>query len=140
MPKPSQLSLQTIRHGHIAISDILINGIPLVERLRKHEGEPMGYVSPIGWIEESLERLVLQSPPDLPGERTSILVCSHCGDLGCGAVSAIIVRDGDNVIWSELGIANDLGTDDGNPWLFEKVRSFKFSWFDYTKTLNTRVS
>jgi hypothetical protein len=140
MSKSSQLSLQSARHGRIAISDILINGKPLVERIRQHEGGQMSYVSPLGWIHESFERLVLQSPPDLPGGRTSILVCSQCGDLGCGAVSAVIIRDGDEVIWGDLGIANNLGIDDGNPWLFEKVRSFKFSWVDYTKALNMRAT
>ena len=136
MSKPSQLSLRREWHGQIAISDILINGKPLSQRIRQHEDLRIDHVSALGWIHESFERLVLQSPPDLPGGRTSILVCSQCGDLGCGAVSAVIIRDGDEVIWGDLGIANNLANDDGNPWLFEKVRSFKFSWVDYTKALN----
>ena len=29
--------------------------------------------------------------------------CPECGDLGCGCVSCAVARDGDVVVWSELG-------------------------------------
>ena len=135
MARPSELSLRNALHGDIVLSDIIVNGTPLTEHLRRHEKASLDYVSPLGWVEGAFERLTMQSPPDLPGERTAILVCPECAGLGCGAVSARIRRDGDDVVWSELGIANDLGIDDGSPWLFEKVTSFRFRWDAYAQVL-----
>ncbi len=77
----------------------------------------------------------MQGAPDLPDGRTSILVCSQCGDLGCGAVSAVIAREGSDVVWSDLRIADNLGIDDQSPLLFKKVTSFRFLWDDYVRAL-----
>jgi len=39
------------------------------------------------------------------------------------------------VRWSELGVSNNLGIDDGSPWLFQKVRSFQFDAPQYFQAL-----
>jgi hypothetical protein len=62
-------------------------------------------ISPLGWLPVSADndaaaRLVLEAPPDL-GERTAIFVCASCGALDCGAVSVVIERDGDDIVWRD---------------------------------------
>ena len=130
----NKLELVPARHGTIGIHDIMINGLPLAQRIQRHEGERCDRVSPLGWIDGAYERLGLQAPADLPGGRTSLLVCPQCGDLGCGAVSAVISRSGDMVTWDELGIASTLETGEG-PWLFSKVTGFRFAWESYSRAL-----
>ena len=131
----STFSLAPTRHGARVTLEILINGKPLTAHIARHEGTPVDHISPLGWSDEARARLALQAPPDLPGGRTSILVCPECGSLSCGAVSAVIDRQGEIVRWRQLGIANDLGIDGDGPWLFEKVRGFGFSWHAYKAAL-----
>lgn len=131
----STFSLQPTHRGPLVVDEILINGRPLAAHIARHEQTRIDHVSPLAWNEEARARLALSAPPDLPGGRTSILICSECGSLSCGAVSAIVTREGEVVAWSELGIANDLEIEDQGPWLFEKVRGFKFSWAEYRNAL-----
>lgn len=135
MPRLSEFKLDLVRHGSLVVCDLLINGIALAERIRRHEGEPCDRISPLGLIEGAFARLALESQPDLPGGRTSLLVCPSCGDLGCGAVSAVIERVGSTVVWKEIGIANDLGIEDEGPFLFRRVTSFRFDWKSYSLAL-----
>jgi hypothetical protein len=39
----------------------------------------------------AISRLLLSEKADLPNGRRSFFVCSECGDLGCGAITAVVV-------------------------------------------------
>lgn len=136
MASTSRLELVPKLHAGGRILDININGVALAERIRNHEGK-CDRVSPLGWIAGSFARFLLQEPPDLPGQRTSLLVCPLCGDLGCGAVSALISLDGDLLHWREMGIATDRSGPDEGPWLFHRITSFTFSWSQYREVLTS---
>lgn len=41
------------------------------------------------------------------GGRAAVLVCSECGDIGCGALFVGIEIGGDSVIWSDFLYANN---------------------------------
>lgn len=61
-------------------------------------------------LDESLRaanRLLLTEMADHPNDRRSLFICSECGDLGCGAISCVIVRDGDAIVWKEFGLQNN---------------------------------
>ena len=134
MSRASKLTLQPWNAEHGRGFDVVINGMPLRERLRRHEGDSVDYIAP-QWDREWSDRLAMRASPDMPDGRTSILVCPLCQDLGCGAVSAIIRRAGSDVVWDQLGVSNNLPVDDGSPWLFEKVTSFRFEWEAYLRAL-----
>jgi hypothetical protein len=51
-------------------------------------------------------RLLLNEKADLPNDRRSFFVCSECGDLGCGAVSAVVERRGETITWKAFGYEN----------------------------------
>jgi hypothetical protein len=63
------------------------------------------------WIpeerERSVRRLLLAEPADFPNNRRSLLVCSECGDLGCGALSISIDITEGEVTWADFGYQNN---------------------------------
>jgi hypothetical protein len=61
-----------------------------------------------GWMdEEDLSGLLgARTRPELHG-RTAMYVCILCGDLGCGAYTALVEVEGDKVVWRDFGNQND---------------------------------
>ncbi len=64
-------------------------------------------VGALGWTAPDVElgtvaKLLREAGPDLPPNRVAIYVCPECGDLGCGAVTVAIDRDGEDIIWSDF--------------------------------------
>ncbi len=86
--------------------DFVVDGEPLSQKI----GGDL--VSSLGWFvpeenAKAVRRLLLEEPPDFPNDRRSLYVCAECGDLGCGAVSAVIEQDGNEVIWRDFAFEND---------------------------------
>jgi hypothetical protein len=61
------------------------------------------------WPDEfsRVQQLLGQTPPELADGRLALYVCPECGDLGCGAVTVVVDRIGDDVVWRDLGWQND---------------------------------
>ncbi len=62
----------------------------------------------LGWGGQAIHseagaRLLAEVPGDFADGRVALFVCPECGDLGCGAVSARIRRDGQSILWEEFG-------------------------------------
>ena len=55
---------------------------------------------------KAIGRLLLSGKADLPNDRRSFFVCSECGDLGCGAITAVVERQGETVWWKAFGYEN----------------------------------
>jgi hypothetical protein len=112
------------------------------------DGEPLysimgGLISPLGWLSESgndlaVDRLLRKADPDAPNGRTSIYVCPECADLGCGAVTAVIERVGDSIVWRDFGFQNNyddmIRKDD-----FQDVGPFAFSARQYYDAIRTAL-
>lgn len=86
--------------------DFVIDGVPLSSRLT------VDSISPFGWLdrheqEASIDRLLGKSPPDMPNGRNTLYVCAECADIGCGAVTLLIERGPDHIIWKDFGFEND---------------------------------
>ncbi len=84
--------------------DFVINGQSLYEKFD-------GLISPLGWgpIEENrnaVARFLCEAEPDFPNNRTSVYICQVCGGLDCGAISVVIERAGDHIIWRDIGYQN----------------------------------
>jgi hypothetical protein len=58
-------------------------------------------------VHRSIEQLLLQSTSELRDNRVPIYVCAECGDVGCGVLSAEVVREGDSIIWRDFGRENN---------------------------------
>jgi hypothetical protein len=101
------------------------------------------FITPLGWLSEennklAADRLLRKAEPDAPNGRTSIYVCPECADLGCGAVTAIIERVGDTIVWRNLGVQNNY---DETIWRddFEDIGPFAFNATDYSETIRTAM-
>jgi hypothetical protein len=60
---------------------------------------------------KAAKRLVLRERANLPNGRRSLYVCSECGDLGCGAITAVIARHGSTITWKDFGYENTYETE-----------------------------
>ena len=70
------------------------------------------YASCLGWADAvreapTVERLLMRAPADCPSGRNTLLVCPECGDLGCGAISARIQREGPWIVWRDFAYENN---------------------------------
>lgn len=88
--------------------DFVVNGQSLWETV----GKPKDMVSvfcseyALDQTERAANRLLLTEEADLPNNRRSLFICSECGDLGCGTVSALVVREKHTVVWQDFGYEN----------------------------------
>src|SRR5882672_6524656 len=62
------------------------------------------------------------------------VICYECGDIGCGAVTAMVVRDGQAIVWKDFGYENDYEEkvllDD-----YKQVGPYTFDLAEYESTL-----
>ncbi|WP_188279084.1 hypothetical protein [Streptomyces sp. CBMA370] len=89
-------------HPHPGGADLLVDGRPLLHRLDTCEGADT--VSPLaGDLPPALrpEHLRLLLAPG-PAARRAIYSCPDCEDPGCGAVTALVAQDGDDVVWRDF--------------------------------------
>ena len=83
--------------------DYVIDGEGLYER---HEQDK---VSCLGWLqpehdESAAQRLLCKDAPDLDG-RVAVYVCAEDADLLCGAITVIVEREGDEVVWRDMAFS-----------------------------------
>lgn len=86
--------------------DFVIDGVPLSSRFN------VDFITPFGWLDTDeqqacIDRLLGKSAPDMPNGRTALYICPECGDLGCGAVTVLVQRNYDVIIWKHFGFEND---------------------------------
>lgn len=109
-------SREVQRRPHLIAGDLVIDGVRLIEQVERVAGWTFDVASPLGWmpaayLREWAARLVAAGPALLPSGRCELFVCPECGDLGCGCVSCVAERDGEHVVWSELGWETDYDPD-----------------------------
>jgi len=80
-----------------------------------------------------------------PERRVMLFVCPVCGDLGCGAITVEIVRDGDLVVWSRFGhqymswqITDGAWCDDFDS--YKSIGPFRFAWDAYKAVIHRAAS
>ena len=107
--------------------DIVVDGQPLSEIFGGDMASCLGWFVP----EENAKaarRLLLEETADLPNHRRTLYVCPECGDIGCGAVSLIVERVEDKIIWRDFGYENNYeeilhteGYEDVGPFVFSRA-------------------
>lgn len=98
-------------------------------------------ISPLGWgvstyHQIAIDRFLMIAPPDFADGRSSILVCGECGDLGCGALSAIIEEVGDLIIWKAFKYQNNYDADIGLAGKdYSDLGPFSFDAYEYKRVI-----
>jgi hypothetical protein len=83
---------------------------------------------------KAVGRLLLNGKADLPNDRRSFFVCSECGDLACGAITAVVERQGETITWKAFGYENAY-EDKISLDAYSTVGPFTFSATAYEHTL-----
>src|SRR5271163_5354310 len=89
--------------------DFVIDGQSLWRKI----GKPIDSVSVICYeyvrdeTIKAVNRLLLSEDAVIPDDRRSLFICSECGDVGCGAITALVVREGHSIVWKDFGYQND---------------------------------
>jgi hypothetical protein len=121
-----------------SLLDYVIDGRALAAHLHSRGHEAIDFVSPFGTTSREFESrvaswLLLRASPPLPTGRIPLMFCPRCGDLGCGAVSAVIERADGCFFWKDFGFESPT-SDSVELKRYEHVRGFIFSEHDYTET------
>ncbi|MEK7855724.1 MAG: hypothetical protein AAB288_06515 [Acidobacteriota bacterium] len=117
--------------------DFVIDGESLWERIDSD------LISCLGWLADELNqkhvrRLLCKVPADFPDERRSLFICPECAELGCGALTAVIERIDDNIVWRDFGIQND-HTDEIWRTDLADLGPFFFNATEYYQVLNSGI-
>lgn len=70
----------------------------------------------------------LKEKSELESGRVMIYVCPECGDIDCGAITAIIKDFGDRIIWSDFGYETGYG---GLTETYEQIEPIEFDRTSY---------
>jgi len=116
--------------------DFIINGQSLWGRV----GKPKDSVSVFCYEYSRAEtikaayRLLLTERAVIPGDRRSLFICSECGDIGCGAVTVSVAREGRSAVWKDFGYENDY---EENIQLdeYKEIGPYTFDWGQYERVL-----
>jgi len=85
--------------------DYIVSGQSLREYLgieNKSSVTPFGFFPNKEELKRSLKEFRLQQKTYLPGDRIELYICDCCGDIGCGAITAKIIDEGDKIIWTNF--------------------------------------
>lgn len=109
--------------------DFVIDGNPFSEKV----GDLVTEIASFKFGgETAIKRLLLEEESDFPNNRRSLYVCSECGDLDCGAISIIIEKREDNIVWKDFGFQNGYSDDLS---IYENFGPFVFNENEYREIL-----
>src|SRR5438874_2606099 len=94
--------------------DYVIDGMSLHEQLGAEKIGPLGFLLPEA-EEETARRLLLEEEPDVD-DRVAVYVCPLDADLLCGAITAVIERVGDEIVWRDLAMSSATWPDQYLEW------------------------
>lgn len=104
-----QVSLNKTERNYL---DFIVSGQPLKTLLNLEKSD---LITPFGWgdnkeyTKQILRIFRLQEKSNLQSGRIMLYVCPECGDIGCGAITALIQDLGDRIIWKDFGYETDSG-------------------------------
>jgi hypothetical protein len=113
--------------------DFVIDGRSLKDRICVGDRvTPLGSWFPVpdqGFVEQ----LLGLRQGDSPSGRVPLYVCSECGDLGCGAITAVVERTDDTVVWRNFAYENNYDPEMTEVDAFRGVGPFVFSAAHYSQ-------
>ncbi|BBC31396.1 Oxidoreductase [Streptomyces graminofaciens] len=103
---------------HRDFVDFIVDGRPLLFQLSDLDAvSPLASDVPPAIFTAQVRSLLLEADAPLAGGRYVIYGCPECADLACGAVTAVIERDGDDFVWRDFA------------WQTEEVADLKLNGY-----------
>jgi len=96
-------------------------------------------IGTFGWTENKeyenkhIDEFLGIEKAELETGRTCFYVCAECGDIGCGAITAKIEVNDNNIIWKDFGYENNYSEPDLTD--YKQIGPFIFDKRQYCKTL-----
>ncbi|MCX2926226.1 oxidoreductase [Streptomyces sp. NEAU-W12] len=120
---------------HRDFVDFVVDGRPLLFRLGDLDAvSPLASDVPPAIFTAQARSLLLETGAPLPSGRYIVYGCPECEDLGCGAVTAVIERDGEDYIWRDFAWQTDEHADlERNG--YHGLGPFRFRGADYRTAL-----
>lgn len=83
--------------------DFVVGGSPLLSRLSGLDAvSPLASDVPPAILTAQVRGLLLEAEAPLDGGRHVIYGCPECRSIECGAVTAVVERDGDDYVWRDF--------------------------------------
>jgi hypothetical protein len=93
---------------HRDFVDFVVDGRPLLHTLSDLDAvSPLASDIPPAIFTAQVHGLLLEADAPLEGGRHIIYGCPECADLACGAVTAVIEKDGDDFVWRDFAWQTD---------------------------------
>ncbi|GAA3777310.1 oxidoreductase [Streptomyces chiangmaiensis] len=122
---------------HRDFVDFVVDGRSLLFRLSDLDAvSPLASDIPPAIFTAQVRGLLLESDAPLEGCRHIIYGCPECEDLACGAVTAVIEKDGDDYVWRDFVWQTDEQADlelNG----YHGIGPFRFHGDAYRRALHT---
>ncbi|CAL9373358.1 oxidoreductase [Streptomyces sp. Tu 3180] len=120
---------------HRDFVDFVVDGRPLLFRLSDLDAvSPLASDVPPAIFTAQVRGLLLEAEAPLPAGRYIVYGCPECADLACGAVTAVIERDGEDFVWRDFawqtGVHADLELNG-----YHGIGPFRFRGAEYRTAL-----
>ncbi|MEU6707638.1 oxidoreductase [Streptomyces wuyuanensis] len=97
---------------HRDFMDFVVDGHPLLHLLSGLDAvSPLASDVPPAILTRQVRGLLLETDAPLPGGRHVLYGCPECEELGCGAVTAVIEQEGNDVVWRDFAWQTDATVD-----------------------------
>ena len=119
--------------------DFVISGQSLSSILKV---SPIQATTPFGWQtnkdheRELIHIFTFRKRPNLETGRVMLYVCPECGDIDCGATTAVIRDLGDRIVWKDFGNETGYGGVDERYFNIEPIVFERQSYFQAFSKLN----
>jgi hypothetical protein len=133
-PDPVTGSSVTARES----TDLVVDGRSLIRSVSDDVASCLGW-GDVRWENEVIDKLLLLRPADFEGSRVALLICPECGDLGCGAVTCRIERQGAQITWSAFGWEDNWSDEPVRTSRYGHLGPFTFEFSAYEKALRESV-
>ncbi|MCX4820677.1 oxidoreductase [Streptomyces sp. NBC_01142] len=120
---------------HRDFMDFIVDGRPLLFQLSDLDAvSPLASDVPPAIFTAQVRTLLLDAAAPLEGGRCVIYGCPECEDIQCGAVTAVIERDGDDIVWRDFAWQTD-GRADLERNGYQGIGPFRFRGVEYRAEL-----
>ncbi|MGC3004300.1 oxidoreductase, partial [Streptomyces sp. G35A] len=122
---------------HRDFVDFVVDGCPLLFRLSDLDAvSPLASDVPPAIFTAQVRGLLLEAEAPLPAGRYIVYGCPECEDLACGAVTAVIERDGEDFVWRDFAWQTDEHADlERNG--YHGIGPFRFRGAEYRAALGS---